>query len=218
MLQSVSTSAKRYLANQARRPSGLFGRIVAPRVFERENREMESLGLELIAPGDGQTILEIGFGHGRLLSELAQHVGQGQLHGIDISDEMLGVASKRNSGWIENGTLTLQRGDIEHIPYTDNYFDTVFTANTVYFWDEPSRALGEVKRVLKPGGRFLCAMRPKERMESINGIVRSNREVFRNLMPEENLRTLFEESGYRDVELHNRRSGEDRFCVVVGRK
>lgn len=41
---------KNYLANQARKPSGWFGRIVSPLVFNHENSEMEDYGLRLMNP------------------------------------------------------------------------------------------------------------------------------------------------------------------------
>lgn len=214
MLSTIKT----YLANQARKPSGWFGRVIAPRVFNRENREMEDFGLKLMDPNEDDRILEIGFGNGRFISEIMPHIEKGKVCGIDISDEMVSLASKRNNQWIEDGKLEIKKGSIENIPYPDDYFDKIFTANTIYFWPDPKENLREVLRVLKSNGVFLCAMRTKQQMESINSVVRDNKDIFQNLYQEKEVKQLFKEAGFKNINHHIKNHESEKLHVISGSK
>jgi len=215
------TGMKSYLARQARKPSGWFGRTVAPRVFNKENREVEQFGLELMKPKPGDCILEIGFGNGRLLSHILPHLGDGKASGIDLSPEMVALAAKRNRQWMHKGMLDLVTGSVEQIPYGDNSFDQVFTANTIYFWPEPEHNLRKVKRVLEEGGRFLCAMRLRHQMTGRasafqRSVVNENLDVFEHLYDEEEVQELFSRAGFRDVRIHTRTGSGEHLYIVEG--
>lgn len=212
------STIRNYLAHQARKPSGLFGRIMAPLVFTRENSHMENFSLQLMSPDKNDYILEIGFGHGRLISELVPQIEEGKVHGIDISRQMVRVASKRNKKWMEEGTLELKRASIADIPYPDNYFDKVFTCNTIYFWPHPKENLEEVKRVLKPNGQFYCALRDKELMESKGSAVTDNREVFENLYHVEEVIRLFEEADFHQIKHRENTENSETVHVIHGSK
>lgn len=210
------SSIKAYLANQARKPSGWFGRIVAPRVFNRENKEMEDFGLDLIDPNEDDRILEIGFGNGRLISQIMPNIEKGKVCGIDISDEMVSLASRQNNQWIEDGKLEIMKASVEDIPYPDDYFDKIFTANTIYFWPNPTDNLREVLRVLKSDGTFLCAIRTKQQMESFNSVVRENKDVFQNLFEKKEIKHLFKEAGFNNVNLHLKNHDSEKLHIISG--
>lgn len=210
------SSIKSYLANQARKPSGWFGRIVAPRVFNRENSDMEDFGLELMDPDADDRILEIGFGNGRLISEVIPKLTSGKVCGIDISDEMVELAYKKNAKWTKNGVLEIRKASIADIPYPDNYFDKVFTCNTIYFWPNPEVDIQEVKRVLTPQGQFLCAFRDKSLMESKSSAVTDNRDIFQNLYNSKEVKQLFRDAGFQQVDLKTESNGNEDFHVVIG--
>lgn len=212
MLSSVKT----YLANQARKPSGWFGRIIAPLVYNWENAEMENFGLELMDPDEDDRILEIGFGNGRLISEMIPILKDGKVCGIDISREMVEVASKQNAKWTNNGKLELKKASIEDIPYPDNYFDKAFTCNTIYFWPEPKKNLQEIKRVLQSNGKFVCVFRDKELMKSKSSAVRENRGIFQNLYQAEEVKKLFKEEGFLNVKIYTQTQKSENFHVVTG--
>ncbi|MBK8952946.1 MAG: methyltransferase domain-containing protein [Chitinophagaceae bacterium] len=61
--------------------------------------------------------------------------------------------------------LRLIKGNSECLPSPDNTFDLVFCINVIYFWQNPSKHLQEIKRVLKPGGAFYAIFRTKESMQ-----------------------------------------------------
>ena len=212
------SSVKSYLANQARKPTGLFGRIVAPVVFNRENKRMEQFGLKKLDPKEDDEILEIGPGNGRLISEIMPHIENGKVCVIDISEQMVDVASRQNKKWINKGLLEIRKASISDIPYPDNHFNKVFTCNTIYFWPNPVEDLQEVRRVLNPEGKFICAMRSKQQMESFNAVVCENKDVFQNLYQEKDVKQLFDKAGFQHVAHHNKTFNSEEIHVFTGLK
>lgn len=75
---------------------------------------------------------------------------------------MIKSASKRNKRFIDDNRLFLSEGDIIEIPFDDEFFDKIYTVNTVYFWQDIDKGLSEIKRVLKPGGTFINVVYSKE--------------------------------------------------------
>jgi ubiquinone/menaquinone biosynthesis C-methylase UbiE len=179
---------------------------------------MEDFGLEMMNPNEDDRILEIGFGNGRLISKMLPKLSRGKVCGIDISGEMVELAYKNNAKWASNGKLEIRKASIADIHYPDNYFDKVFTCNTIYFWPEPGKNIAEVKRVLAPSGEFFCAFRDKELMQGKSSAVTENRDIFQNLYHRNEAQQLFEEAGFQQVNLKTRSSNGETYCIVSGRK
>jgi ubiquinone/menaquinone biosynthesis C-methylase UbiE len=93
----------------------------------------------------GSKVLEIGCGEGMLLAEFAT----AEKHGIDPSVHALLRARKRSAA-----ECAVARA--EQLPFADGYFDTVITVGVMEHFEDPDAATSEIKRVLKPGGRYLC--------------------------------------------------------------
>ena len=134
--------------------------------FERRFAEM---ALERLSLHEGEIVLEIGFGSGHCLRLAAESVGgEGRVYGVDISSGMLAVTRKRlrKAGLADRTQLCC--GDAARLPCADNAFDAVFMSHTLDLIDTPEipTVLGEVKRVLKPGGRFGIASMSKEKGKS----------------------------------------------------
>ncbi len=106
-------------------------------------------GLLGIAPG--QRVLDIGCGPGYLAEEMAREVGlDGRVCGVDISESMLALAGRRCGG---SGRVSLRKGRCEDLPYEDATFDAVVSAQVYEYVEDVERALAELFRVLRPGGR-----------------------------------------------------------------
>ena len=132
------------------------------RAFERKYAEM---ALEQLAVQEGETILEIGFGSGHCLKWIAQSVGQtGKAYGIDISSGMLAVTKRRLEKARLIDRVKLYCGDATNLPYGDDTFDVAFMSFTLELFDtlEIPKVLEEVKRVLRPAGRFGVVSMSKE--------------------------------------------------------
>lgn len=98
----------------------------------------------------GPRVLEISFGTGYLLT---QYAAQFEAYGIDYNQRMV---QKAKQNLAQAGvTAALQRADVEALPYKSGIFDSV--VNTMAFSGYPDgvRAMSEMCRVLRPGGRLL---------------------------------------------------------------
>jgi len=150
-----------FIARQSRCPTGLLGRLIA-RVMAVETGEASThlLGLLELQPTD--QVLELGFGHGRTIERAAALVPQGFVAGVDLSEEMVRMATHRTRHLVRQRRVELQLGDSAHLLYPDCRFDKVYSLHTLYFWPDPKEHLREVHRVLKPGGRFVIGFGPRD--------------------------------------------------------
>ena len=208
---------KSFLARQASHPSGWFGVYFAGKILNKANASLEDMGLALMNIEPDANILEIGFGNGRLISAVADKLDTGKIIGIDISKEMIFEAKKRNAAVISRGKVELYEASVQKIPTEDDFFDQIFTANTIYFWPDLTQNVQEIYRKLKSGGRFYCALRPEEEMMG-NAIVKTNRSIFKNLFSKERIQTFLRESGFKDVVVHERRAKPFTNLVAIGTK
>lgn len=136
-------------------------------VFEKKYRNM---ALERLNIERGEIVLEIGFGTGHCLKQMAELVGEnGKAYGIDISSGMLEVSKQRleEAGLLDR--VKLQCEDVLKKPYKDNKFDAVFMSFVLELFDTPEipKVLAEIKRVLKPNGRLGVVSMSKEDEDSI---------------------------------------------------
>lgn len=107
--------------------------------------------------GDDARLLELGCGTGRLLAHQLERFAS--VSGIDLSGEMLNVARHRLAGrGEEDEGAALVRGDAYHLPFADAAFDAVYSILVINLLPDHRRALDEVRRVLKPGGRFVFSV------------------------------------------------------------
>ncbi len=137
---------------------------------ERSEQPMREKGLQKLAPRPGEHILEVGFGTGHSLVELARAVGPtGKIFGVDISEEMVTLTSELLQREGLSDRVELICGDAETLPYDDNSLDGVFTSFTFELFDTPEipQVLAEWKRVLKPRGRLVVVALSKEGKQGI---------------------------------------------------
>lgn len=144
-------------------PSGPLGRL-AGRLMGHVNRKPYGLALEALSPQPTDTVLEIGFGPGEGLAALIRQVAHGRVFGLDGSLPMLRSAARRNRVAVTTGHLTLATGDFRRLPWEDGTFDAVLAVNVAYFFDGEGQAVGEIARVLRPGGRVVLYVTDRETM------------------------------------------------------
>ncbi len=169
-----------YIDRQYRQPDGLVGTFIGRRMI-RQHAVENSWTIFLLDAQPTDHMLEIGFGAGATIEQLAQKANQGLIAGIDFSHTMVTVARRRNRRAIQTGLVDLRDGEINSIPFEDASFDKVFSIHTLYFWSDPTQALHEVLRVLRPAGSFILTFLAKENWPgaeaaTINGVY-SGQEV-----------------------------------------
>jgi SAM-dependent methyltransferase len=108
-----------------------------------------------LAVVSGDRVLEVGFGGAALLERLCGEASPGSVAGIEPSDEMLALATKRLRKPTAAGRVVLRRGSVETLPFGDAQFDKACSVNTTYFWPGFAAGLSEFRRVLRPGGRLV---------------------------------------------------------------
>ena len=107
------------------------------------------------------TIGDLGCGTGQMSELIAPHVRK--VVAVDGSTEMVQAARKRLKGLHQ---VDVRRGDMEALPIDDDQLDVAIVALVLHHVPEPARALAEVHRALKCGGRVLIVdMLPHERVE-----------------------------------------------------
>ncbi len=156
MKQAFNTALNKHY----RCPKGIMGRI-AGEVMVRQHRPETAWTLHLLDIQPTDTVLEVGFGAGQGIKLAAERVTSGRIRGIDLSEEMVRVATRRNASAIKAGRVALSQGSITALPFEDQYFDKIMTIHTLYFWPEPhepEHSLNELCRVLKPGGRLVITL------------------------------------------------------------
>lgn len=141
------------LGAQLRNPSGLFGRLVGSAMV-LANAKPNALAIAALGLKEGECLLELGCGSGSALQESLRLPQLGRAIGLDWSEIMLAQASRRNRQVLEAGRCVLVRCEFAHLPFADEIVDAVLAVNVVYFMNS-SAAVGEARRVLRPGGRIV---------------------------------------------------------------
>ena len=186
-----------FLSEQARKPSGWFGRFVMPWLFNRFNDRINDLAIAALDVRPADTVLDIGFGGGYSLPRLVQRASGGKVHGVDFSEPMVLQAEHRFAELIRQGRLELRVGDVRALPYMDGSMHKVLTVNTIYFWPDPIENLREIRRVMKAGGRLIVAFRSRHTMERARALVQGFTLYEPDAVP-----PLLREAGFRDVTVH----------------
>jgi ubiquinone/menaquinone biosynthesis C-methylase UbiE len=94
----------------------------------------------------GRGVLDAGCGKGRFSRVLAARYPSAKLWGVDVSDAMLRHASP---------VAQTRRGSLLDLPFADGSFDAVFSVEALEHALDPETAIGELARVLRPGGRLV---------------------------------------------------------------
>lgn len=107
------------------------------------------------------SILDLGCGTGRFTAPLARRFAA-RVIGLDLSKRMLALAA-RTLG--DSGAVLVQ-GAAETMPFSDRSFDVVFVSMVLHHIRSSPRAIDEVRRVIKPGGKLLIRTASLETMDS----------------------------------------------------
>jgi SAM-dependent methyltransferase len=135
---------------------GLLGRRS---IYERsEDPDAREVLWHQIADFAPARVLEVGPGPGELSERMSRELGA-EVVAIDVSPRMVELTRAR-------GVEALV-GDVQHLPFADGEFDVVVAAWVLFHPADLNRALAEIARVLRPGGRLVAATNSERHLEEL---------------------------------------------------
>jgi SAM-dependent methyltransferase len=173
-------------------------------------------------------LLDVACGAGYFLARWASHVGR--VAGIDLSGPKVDLARQRLADRIAAGTAEIVQGDAGALPWDDGRFSAVTCIDAFPLLPDPGRALVEMARVLRPGGRAVV-----ETGGAPEGTGSHQARGLAGLYwawDDGDMRRMVEAAGFDDIQLRRfpiagdhrytnallRRFGHDQDTLVVARK
>ena len=133
--------------------AALWDRHVVPRLIRCACSQPGIMDLRrVIVPQAAGAVFELGCGGG-INQPLYDRAAVTRFAGVDPSPALMADARAMAQGW--PCPVDLRQAGGEAIPFDDAVFDTVVTTYTVCSVHDPARVLGELRRILKPGGQLL---------------------------------------------------------------
>lgn len=171
---------------------------LAPRYDRRWARYLRR-SLALLRPfvearGPGR-LLDLGCGTGSLAPRLdgwgahpAPYVG------ADLSVQMLHAARRR----LHDTRTSVVAAAAEALPFRDGAFDTVVSASSLHYWEDPAAGLAEARRVLAPGGRLLLVdwARDGWTMRVMDRVLRIRGAAYRRMYGRDEIAALLRDAGF----------------------
>ena len=161
--------------------------------------------------------LDLGCGLGDLAIEVGRRYSRMDITGIDISPEALARATEKAKG--ENlNNVRFQLTDVHYLPFIDSSYDLAVSHGSIHHWKNPSRAFGEIYRVLKTGGlAYLSDLRrdaPEQTVKDIEKNLPSSQakgfinSVRASYVPEE-LKEMLSGAGIKSFEVSGQKFSRD---------
>jgi ubiquinone/menaquinone biosynthesis C-methylase UbiE len=163
---------------------------------EKDTAKLEAMAARLVIE-PGAAVLDVGTGTGIFIPFILQKIGyQGTLVCLDYSGEMLKMA--RAKGY--KGQISFICADIEDSRIVDNSFNNVVCYSVFPHFNDKLKALKEIHRLLKPGGRlFICHTSSRHH---INQVHRGMKEISDHLFPENtDMRRMLKEAGFKGISI-----------------
>jgi SAM-dependent methyltransferase len=132
----------------------LYDRVLGA-ILEGAYRQVATDAAAFLESRPAPEVLEIGPGPGRLAIRLARRHPGLRLVGLDIDPAMVARATARSRREGLGGRVRFVVGDVAAIPFDDGSFDLVVSTFSAHHWGQAARAIAEIERVLRPGGRAM---------------------------------------------------------------
>jgi ubiquinone/menaquinone biosynthesis C-methylase UbiE len=171
----------------------------------RWSRRLAPLLIRFGGLDDGDRVLDVGCGTGSLTFALAEFANIAKITGIDVTAPFVEAARIRNT----DPRITFELGDARALPYANASFDRAYSSLVLHFLPDPTKAVSEMRRVVRPGGAVTAAVwdayggQPFTRiLWDIAGVLDPlvNRPYFRPLTGPDELAAEWRKEGLANIE------------------
>jgi SAM-dependent methyltransferase len=161
-IMSTREQLGRRIVSQFMHPRGLTGRLVGWEMALRpSNRTRNAWAVSLMDVQPADCVLEIGFGPGVAIREIARRATRGHVVGIDRSAVMRAQAARRNAAAMRAGRVSLSVASIDDAPAFERVFDKILAVNNMGMWSEPVLRVKELAGLLRSGGLLAIVSQPR---------------------------------------------------------
>jgi len=138
-------------------PQGKIGRILGHFMNAIHSHQYFTIIREISDNEKGEilNILDIGCGGGIAIKHFSRVFKEAHIYGIDRSIDMVHLAKRVNRKGIKTGKVEILNGDVELLRIPEKTIHLISVFDTINFWDNHTKALSEMKRVLTQYGRLL---------------------------------------------------------------
>jgi ubiquinone/menaquinone biosynthesis C-methylase UbiE len=165
-------------------------------------------GLSHVAISKDATILDIGCGGGRTVSKLAAAACEGKVYGVDYSEASVAASKRTNALGVQQGRVEIRQASVSELPFPDDTFDLATAVETHFFWPNLPADMGEIRRVLKPGGTLILIAEVYKGSNTASGKLAEKYLPLAGMIlltPGEH-RDLFATAGYSEIQVIEERS------------
>jgi len=163
--------------------------------MERGHRPVGEQAIVKMQIPANAVVLDVGCGSGWAARLIATQASQGHVIGIDVSDEMIRLASDQSRDF---PNLEFKVASAESLPFGDAKFSHAFSMESLYYYADIEAAAREIRRVLRPGGLFVTVVDLYKENEPSHQWI-DNLNVPVHLLSANDYRALFERVGFSDV-------------------
>lgn len=190
------TGMEKSLKNQYQDASNISARINLHSLYSQNPQGWFPWIYEQLDLKSNMKVLELGCGDGELWKENKEKLPkQIELHLTDISEGMLRDARREID--VRDKRFYFQTADACKIPYEDDMFDVVTANHVLFYCEDIGRVCGEIRRVLKPGGIFVCGAYGSNHMKEVSQLVQKFDEHI--ILSAEHLYERFGKENGRDI-------------------
>ena len=155
-----------------------------------------------------EDVLDIGCGGGQNIANFLKRT-KGKVHGIDYSPASVAKSLKKNKKAVTEKRSEIVQANVSAIPFENKTFDLVTAFETIYFWENIINDFKEVKRVLKPNGKFVVC----NESSKMEGNERWTNILDMNIYTAEEIVDTMQQAGFADVKSYKKENTQ-QICVI----